>query len=328
MADIKEPRGMDSVQVLISYDNGGTKVTICEDGTKVRETLTDEAPLYPESIDVKITDYCNMGCQYCHEKSTLKGQHGSTSLLMRALKDLPPGIELALGGGAAQYHPDFRGLLHKLNEKGFIANLTINYHHLYEYLPELKKLVKEGLLKGVGVSIPSGITKFGHKDPLVQLKEFCPNVVHHLILGVNTPHDLNILHSAVNHLEQPQYNKTLLLGYKTWGFGETYGELHGKEIEGKIKSWQQQVHTFLRTPGITLSFDNLAIEQLEMRRFFVTKGEWDKFYMGDDFTHSMYIDLVKQEYAPTSRSPNRVKMTETSLLEFFSTRLKENNASS
>jgi hypothetical protein len=43
--------------------------------------------------------------------------------------------------------------------------------------------------------------------------------------------------------------------------------------------------------------------------------------MEDDFTHSLYLDAVKQEYAPTSRSPRRVIMSDMSLLDFFGTRL-------
>jgi hypothetical protein len=65
-----------------------------------------------------------------------------------------------------------------------------------------------------------------------------------------------------------------------------------------------------------ISFDNLAIEQLNVRRLFTNKG-WDKFYMGDDFTFTMYIDAVKQHYAPTSRNSYRKSFSEYSLLEYF-----------
>jgi hypothetical protein len=49
---------------------------------------------------------------------------------------------------------------------------------------------------------------------------------------------------------------------------------------------------------------------------FTTEG-WDKFYMGDDFCFTMYIDAVKQEYAPTSRDANRMSFDEISLTDYF-----------
>lgn len=67
----------------------------------------------------------------------------------------------------------------------------------------------------------------------------------------------------------------------------------------------------------TISFDNLAIEQLNVKKLFTIEG-WEQFYMGDDFCFTMYIDAVKQEYAPTSRSDKRVGFKESSLINYFS----------
>jgi len=69
----------------------------------------------------------------------------------------------------------------------------------------------------------------------------------------------------------------------------------------------------------TLSFDNLAIEQLNVKRLFTVEG-WERFYMGDDFCFTMYIDAVKQEFAPTSRSASRTPFNKCSLIKYFSTR--------
>ena len=44
--------------------------------------------------------------------------------------------------------------------------------------------------------------------------------------------------------------------------------------------------------------------------------------MGDDFCFTMYIDAVKQQYAPTSRSAERVSFEDCTLLEYFNTRNK------
>ena len=50
-----------------------------------------------------------------------------------------------------------------------------------------------------------------------------------------------------------------------------------------------------------VSFDNLAIEQLEVQRL-MSKEEWDEFYMGDDGSMTYYIDMVEQKFARSSTS--------------------------
>ena len=59
-----------------SYMNGNYKVSIYEDGTKVRENDLDYfEPDTVESMDIKITNKCNKGCPMCHEDSKPDGKH-------------------------------------------------------------------------------------------------------------------------------------------------------------------------------------------------------------------------------------------------------------
>lgn len=53
---------------LLKYTNGNYNVTLSlKDGTKIRETEEDEfIPSRPESIDIKITNKCDIGCLFCH----------------------------------------------------------------------------------------------------------------------------------------------------------------------------------------------------------------------------------------------------------------------
>ena len=54
------------------YKNGNTIVEIRDDGTKIRFVPDNvpAQPVYPESIDMKITNYCEMGCQMCFVAGT------------------------------------------------------------------------------------------------------------------------------------------------------------------------------------------------------------------------------------------------------------------
>lgn len=42
-------------------------------------------------------------------------------------------------------------------------------------------------------------------------------------------------------------------------------------------------------------------------------------YMGDEFTHTMYVDAVSEIFAPTSRDSFRVSWNDMKILEFFNT---------
>ena len=65
------------MKLINKYLNGNVTVTLFDNGTKIQEWDDNEQPNpdYPNSMDIKITNYCNAGCSYCHEKSTINGKH-------------------------------------------------------------------------------------------------------------------------------------------------------------------------------------------------------------------------------------------------------------
>ena len=65
-----------------------------------------------------------------------------------------------------------------------------------------------------------------------------------------------------------------------------------------------------------IAFDNLALKQLDVKSMLPEKV-WDSCFMGEDFTFTMYVDGVKEQYAPTSSSSNRTSFNEISLLDYF-----------
>lgn len=272
---------------LAYYQNGNTTVTIKDDGTKIREYENHPVIEHPESIDVKITDYCDMGCLYCHESSTTSGVHADLNILLEKLECLHAGVELALGGGNPLSHPDLIPFLVELKNRGIITNITINQGHLKPYFETIKKLILEDLVKGVGISVTNN--NFNYIEPLLELTN---NIVYHIIAGVN---DVSIM----DKLSKFDNCKVLILGYKKFGFGINH---YSEEVDLNIKKWFMYVPKYLGK--CVMSFDNLAIEQLKIDRLFTEQG-WNNFYMGDDFCFTMYIDAVKQQYAPTSRSSER-----------------------
>ena len=53
-----------------------------------------------------------------------------------------------------------------------------------------------------------------------------------------------------------------------------------------------------------VSFDNLAIEQLNVKQL-MSEEEWNEFYMGDDGQYTMYIDMVNRKFAKNSIAETR-----------------------
>ena len=65
-------------KLISRYKNGNYNVAIFEDGTKIRfNDLDNLKPDFPESMDMKISNYCPFNCPMCHEKSSTNGKYGN-----------------------------------------------------------------------------------------------------------------------------------------------------------------------------------------------------------------------------------------------------------
>lgn len=272
--------------LLAEYLNGGVQVSIYQDGTKIRETLNDTPPVMPEQMDLKITNWCDAKCHWCHEGSTLKGRHGDIEAMLSILSPLPAGVEIAIGGGDPLSHPDFIPFVKALHRQGLIANVTVNGAHIDRHLGVLENLTSKNIIKGVGVSYAGNIPEWDY-----------PNMVLHVISGIDSPRILDI----------PRHLKVLILGYKKHGRGLKLYDKKSLEIDVKIKSWYRELPIWARRHH--LSFDNLAISQLNPRRLFASQESYDKRFMGEEGQFSLYLDGVTQTYGLSSYSADRQDWT-------------------
>jgi hypothetical protein len=287
--------------------NGNLRTSLYSDGTRnISYSGERMCPEYPVSLDVKITNWCdNPYCAaFCHEKSNKNGREGDLSEGVRLLSELPEGSEIAIGGGATQSHPDLELFIRELKSYRLVPNLTINQFHLRKALfHKLSSFTKDRLIGGVGVSINPN----EHNEWLKPLTE-SNHVVLHAIAGIHSVDEVKKLS------EELPAAKILVLGYKYYGNGLNYAKIKGSQIHGKLLDWSRRVNMFFG--GSVISFDNLALEQLEVKRFFAPE-RWDELYQGDDGTISMYLDLVEKKAAMTSRSPEKVGTEGRSLKELF-----------
>jgi hypothetical protein len=222
----------------------------------------------------------------CHENSDKSGKHSNLEQYYFLLEQLPSGVELAIGGGNALEHPNLIPFLQKAKENGIICNMTINELHLKKFKKEITHLIKESLIKGVGITYSGRF-----KEELKYFSELTDNLVFHVIMGV---HDLSCLEDIQNYS-----NKVLILGYKQFRKGAKF---HSKEVEDKKYQWYIRLPLYFKK--MILSFDNLAIEQVNLKRW-LTDGQWEQFYQGREGTHSLYIDAVENKYATSSTHEKR-----------------------
>lgn len=280
------------MKILGSYKNNDYRVTMFSDGTKIRWNDKDSFhPVKPESIDLKITNQCDMGCVMCHENSTPNGKHGDI-LNLPFIDTMFPYSEVAIGGGNPLSHPDLIPFLRHLKERNIIASMTVNQTHFMSNINFIKALSDEKLIYGLGVSYN------GQADSMSinAIKQF-PNAVVHIINGLITKYDLmNLSHNDL---------KILILGYKDFRRGHTLYEKYSDDIEQSKSQFYDMLPEIVEDGWFKcVSFDNLAIKQLEPKRL-MSNEDYKEFYMGDDGSFSMYIDAVNRQFAKSSVSTER-----------------------
>ena len=314
--------------VLYGYINGNYQVSCygLNLQTRVYTALRvgeDLKPDFPDSIDLKITDCCNHGCSFCHESSNPRGKHFDYDKTMEKLTELIPfdvPVEIAIGGGNIfECWSDFVKLHGSLLIRGNCPRFTINVKDLRD-VEKVIALHKELTAPCMGISISSpddfkflrSSTLGSNLDYINLLTHYgMPRMVLHVIVGL---YPVEGLEELLDYSFKG-YN-ILFLGYKQFGraLNSPVPDLtEWKDIlKRKIFNYRSiGKYIFDRYSGnksCCIGFDNLTIEQLDIQGALLDK-EWDYFYLGNEFSHSMYIDAVKGELAPTSRSPKEERVS-------------------
>lgn len=280
------------MKILGSYKNNDYTCTMFSDGTKIRWNDKDSFnPIKPESIDLKITNKCNMACNMCHENSTPDGKHGDI-LNLPFIDTMFPYSEIAIGGGNPLTHPDLIEFLKGLKERKIIASMTVNQMHFMQNIDLLKELTDNKLIYGLGISYVGG----RHSNCIEAIKQF-PNAVVHVINGIVHMDGLEAL--ANNDL------KILILGYKEFRRGKVLYDECGSQIDCLKSQFYDMLPKIVNDGWFKcISFDNLAIKQLEPKRLMSDK-DYKEFYMGDDGSFSLYVDSVNRQFAKSSVSTER-----------------------
>ena len=272
----------------VSYENGNYTVKFnLDDGTKIRENDLDNlTPAFAENCDVCLTKRCSQQCKFCYEGCTPDGEH-SDIMNQKWIHTLHPYTELAINGNDLD-HPQLVEFLRHLKKSKVIANITVNQAQFMEHQDKINSWYREGLINGLGVSLINPTDSF-----ITEITKY-PNAVIHTINGILNPEHISKLKD--NNL------KLLVLGYKDLKRGHDYlNSEHSTELMENM-DWLKKNIKFLPRYFDVISFDNLAIKQLDVKDW-LGKDKWEEFYMGDDGTSTFYIDAVSEKFAMNSVAP-------------------------
>lgn len=298
-------------EVIGAYQNGNYRLTFLSDGTKIRFTEDDEfLPVRAESMDVKLTNKCDKGCQYCHEASTQDGKHGDI-INDNFFLTMKPYTEIAIGGGNVLEYPNLMKVLEMCKERKIIVSMTVNQDHFMKNREFLADLRDRKLIYGLGISLVYPTEEF-----INSVREF-PNAVIHVIAGIVSKTVLEKLYD--------RGLKMLILGYKKFRKGNTY---YKSSVDAQVRidngiNWlKTNIIDIIRHFDI-VSFDNLSIQQLDIQSIMDDK-EWIDFYMGGEGEFTMYVDTVNKQFATSSTSDKRYNYTNETVEEMFAIIRKEN----
>ena len=297
------------ITLIGKYTNGNVNTRIYSDGTKIRETMDDEfRPEFPENFDCNISTYCTNGCAFCYAGCSEKGRDADLISFTNIWDNLHPYTEIALNLNS-NIPAHFTEFLEMLKEKRVITNVTVNQRQLIEFWDYLLELTEKKLIHGIGISLNNIDELIGLNIP----KHF-PNAVIHTIVGITT--DIEYTKLADGR------HKVLILGYKTVGRGTKY-YLDEMSSYYYYFDWLNKNLESLMDKFKVLSFDNLALEQLNVQRL-LTPEQWEQFYMGDDGSFTLYVDLVSETFARNSITDVKYPIDGMNVDEMFKVIQREN----
>ena len=180
------------------------------------------------------------------------------------IERIHPYTEIALNGNDLT-HPELEDFLKYLKSKKAIPNMTVNQKHFMRHYDKLKRWSDEGLIYGLGISLVNSNDK-----NFLRKAEFFPNSVIHVINGIVTPDDWNNMDG--------HKLKFLILGYKNLQRGIQYLDDNFEDIRANQEDLQYNLRAIVKTFPV-VSFDNLAIEQLNVKKILFRNNdkEWNEF---------------------------------------------------
>ncbi|ENZ5591885.1 radical SAM/SPASM domain-containing protein [Enterococcus faecalis] len=239
----------------------------------------------PELIDISITNWCDKGCSFCYKESNCHGNHMSIKTFDMILNQAQKMdcLQIALGGGNPNQHPDFCEMI-KLSRVnyGIVPSYTTNGRGLTTGILEATK-------KYCGAVAVSYYSDSEVKSSVQNFNAFGikPNI-HFLLDSKNIKKAIEILKRPPKFFEG--VNAIVFLNYKPVGRG-IKKELICKE-SAHVRTFFSEISKFQKKYKTGIGFDSCSVsgikKYLNISDVFVEPCESARF--------SMYIDENAKAY--------------------------------
>jgi hypothetical protein len=272
-------------------------------GNRVVLSFKDNpAPFKPESpmlVDMKITDFCSMGCEYCYQGSTNNGKHMSDVFgYAHRLKEAKV-FEVALGGGEPTEFTNFDKLVELLHEHGISVNFTTKKVD-WLYQPYTRKLLSE--IGAFAYSVDPN-TKIPLLDSICKkVRSFNFSSTKFTIQVIPALfNDSAKLKEVLTWAYQNSVRVTLL-GYKSTGRGKLF--IENSNLLENEKDWVSLLNSMKNVPR--LSIDTTLANRYQKKLTELSIPKW--LYHVEEGKYSMYIDAVENKYGPSSYHLDDLKL--------------------
>ena len=279
-----------SADVVCRKDPQGYWTVFNKDsGSKVRFSFGDDEMVidsaqYPELIDIKLTDFCATGCEYCYQDSTPQGEHAEASYLDRIayLCQEMKVFEVALGGGEPLAHPKFEEILTRFRDYGIVPSFSTRNT---SWLKDPAKAQRISDLCGAWALSVDDTDPIDEAAAAANYLGIKKPTIHLVLEGTPEWQFERLLKSCAEH-----NLRVVILGFKETGRGETAK----RHDPGK---WLP----LLKELGIRASIDTTVVKQYADEIKAADVPEY--FLEHKEGCFSMYIDAVAQTMGESSFVP-------------------------
>lgn len=244
--------------------------------------------IYPEQVEIKITNKCSGNCHFCSENSNKDGGHADVSRILRLLRSVAGHTaEVCFGGGNPFEYPHLGWLCSCAMNLNILPAVTAKDTHFLDY-KHLAKLLPCKTAFGVSMSDPIFTA-----EVLREFRHHHGDIAVHVINGIHTMEQLQGLINVLEELgwssedRDDLFVRIVVLGFKRKG--------RAKKLEFQNTIDVEQLMSMF--PFV--SFDTLAIKQLNIKDKIDSKL-WDAYYQGKETEYSLYYDAVTNQFKTSS----------------------------
>jgi MoaA/NifB/PqqE/SkfB family radical SAM enzyme len=297
--------GTENTGPICVYDEENEDFVLqdCYRGDKLRFSFRSDKETkkssFPELVDLKITDHCDYGCKFCYQSSTKEGKHATIENIENTIKILAGSgtMEIAIGGGEPTTHPDLLKILKNIRSYNMAACFTTKNFTLHEH-PEFLEIMKASNSIAFSCNSIAEIEKVKIiKDAMNGLEglsyELMPKIYIQMIPELMT--DLNF-EKALKCVSEMYNTPVTLLGYKDFGFGESYAPKN----RFSNSEWIKTIKNYSEKENIKFGIDSVLVSK--WKKELIENCVDPLALVGEEGKFSCYFDAVKMTIHKSSFS--------------------------